>query len=79
MYTKLEGHTRWVTGVAFSTDGRYLMTGSEDHTARVYDLASPSPNLGPLILQVIWRRKPCAHTCLGAADSIIMHLDLPIK
>jgi WD40 repeat protein len=33
----LEGHTGGVTSVAFSPDGRRVVTGSYDNTARVWD------------------------------------------
>jgi WD40 repeat protein len=36
----LRGHSDIVTSVAFSPDGKRLATGSEDHTAKVWDTAS---------------------------------------
>jgi WD40 repeat protein len=35
----LEGHNDWVWGQAFSPDGRTLYTGSNDATARIWDVA----------------------------------------
>ena len=35
-----QGHTGYVTSVAFSPDGRQLATGSYDKTARVWDLST---------------------------------------
>src|ERR1035438_8265012 len=36
----LMGHTREVTSVAFSPDGKRIVTGSEDKTAKVWDAAT---------------------------------------
>ena len=36
----LQGHTEYVRSVAFSPDGRQLATGSDDLTARVWDLST---------------------------------------
>lgn len=36
----LTGHTRGVTDLAFSPDGSFVVTGSDDGTARVWDIAS---------------------------------------
>jgi WD40 repeat protein len=36
----LQGHTNWVTAVAVTPDGRHVVSGSEDDTLRVWDLAS---------------------------------------
>ena len=35
-----QGHTNWVTNVAFTPDGRQLATGSLDNTTRVWDLST---------------------------------------
>lgn len=38
--TGLKGHTKWVGCVAFSPDSKRLVSGSADHTARIWDVAS---------------------------------------
>ncbi|MFF2809701.1 WD40 repeat domain-containing serine/threonine protein kinase [Streptomyces sp. NPDC058000] len=44
----LFGHDSYITGVAFSPDGRTLLTGSNDGTARLWDLASRRQSGRPL-------------------------------
>jgi WD40 repeat protein len=39
------GHTEAVTSVAFSSDSKYVLTGSADMTARVWDLRQPAKAL----------------------------------
>ncbi|KAJ3201726.1 TOR complex subunit lst8 [Dinochytrium kinnereticum] len=39
----LVGHQRWVWDAAFSADSAYLVTGSSDHTARLWDLQTGDP------------------------------------
>ena len=39
----LEGHRGAVRNVAFSPDGKRVVTGSDDHTARVWDLSGATP------------------------------------
>jgi len=33
-----EGHTDWVTSVAFSPDGKYILSGSWDTTLKLWDI-----------------------------------------
>jgi len=36
----IEGHSRWVNSVLFSTNGKWLASGSKDKTARLWDTSS---------------------------------------
>ena len=45
----LQGHTGYVRSVAFSPDGRYVLTGSWDNTARIWDLTNPTAE--PVVLE----------------------------
>ena len=47
----LRGHEDWVTSVAFSPDGRWLASGSDDGTARVWDLQVRDPSAEPRVLR----------------------------
>jgi WD40 repeat protein len=40
MLQTLEGHTDWVTSVAFSPDGKQIVSGSRDTTVRRWDAAT---------------------------------------
>ena len=51
------GHAGPVMTVAISSDGRWLVTGSADKTARLWDLSSETP-------------ESCAHVLQGHTDSI---------
>ena len=46
----LSGHENWVTTMAISSDGRWLATGSDDHTARLWDLTAPDPAATSIVL-----------------------------
>jgi WD40 repeat protein len=47
----LRGHDGVVYAVAISPDNRWLVTGSEDKTARLWDLRAKDPAANPLILR----------------------------
>src|SRR5262245_53472873 len=38
--TSFQGHTAWVSSVAFSPDGKRAVSGSSDNTARLWDIES---------------------------------------
>ena len=44
----LKGHTYWVNSVAFSPDGRHIVSGSSDQTIRVWDAQAGSQVGNPL-------------------------------
>ena len=44
----LEGHCSPVTSVAFSPNGKQIVSGLDDHTIRVWDAQSGNVILGPL-------------------------------
>jgi WD40 repeat protein len=45
---RLQGHTNSVYSVAFSTDGRRIVSGSHDNTLRIWDAATGKPIGAPL-------------------------------
>ena len=44
----LTGHTDVVTSVAFSPDGRRIVSGSKDRTVRIWDAGTGAPIGAPL-------------------------------
>ncbi|KAG8707426.1 hypothetical protein FRC09_001830 [Ceratobasidium sp. 395] len=51
----LEGHTGAVLSVAYSPDGAYLASGSQDHTLRIWDVRSGQP-IGQPLSHAAWVR-----------------------
>ena len=48
MTGSLKGHTHFVTAIATSPDGRYVISGSEDCTLRIWDTTTGQTVTGPL-------------------------------
>jgi hypothetical protein len=70
---RFEGHKRRVTSLAFSADGRTLISGSEDTTALVWDLTGKlSLKNAPLDLDAAWR--DLAGTDAARAYQVILRL-----
>jgi WD40 repeat protein len=44
----LQGHTDDINSVAFSPDGRLIVSGSDDHTIRIWDTGTGQTVVGPL-------------------------------
>src|SRR6516164_1368944 len=42
-----EGHTEWVRSVAFSPDGKHVVSGSLDKTIRIWDVETRQMVSGP--------------------------------
>ena len=42
----LRGHMAPISGICFSSDGRWLASAGEDHTVRIWDLARWKPGEG---------------------------------
>jgi WD40 repeat protein len=47
----LGGHQGWITGIATSADGRWVVSGSDDTTARVWDTQSSENPSNPRVLK----------------------------
>jgi hypothetical protein len=47
----LKGHENFVRAVAVSPDNRWVVTGSDDNTARLWDLKAADPAAQPVVLK----------------------------
>ncbi|CAK0786493.1 hypothetical protein CVIRNUC_009706 [Coccomyxa viridis] len=64
-WTALEGHTRAVTSLAYTVDGAYVLSGSDDGTVRVWESRSSqclriisAPNKAPVTAVIVLDRPP---------------------
>ncbi len=48
---KTNAHSEAVTSVAFSPDGKKIVSGSYDETIKVWDSGAPKPSKSPLLGQ----------------------------
>ena len=47
----LRGHEGWVVALGISPDDHWLVTGSTDKTARLWDLTAKDPATSPVVLR----------------------------
>lgn len=59
----LEGHTAAVTSLGFQRDVRYLFSGSEDGTVKIFDLRGPNAS--------------CTFDCKAPVNSVVHHPSRP--
>lgn len=57
--TTFEGHTGNVTAVGFERDGRWMFSGSEDGTVKLWDIRAPGPQR--------------EYESRGAVTSVVLH------
>lgn len=62
LWRTLVGHQRWVWDCAFNSDGEYLLTGSSDHTAKLWRLSN-----GEVERQFVGHQK--AISCIALNDA----------
>ena len=53
---KVNAHSSWVMSVAFSPDGKKIVSGSMDQTIKVWDLGAPEPSNRPSLAKTDARR-----------------------
>lgn len=78
-FAKYTGHEDWVRSVAFSRDGKYIISGSDDLTVRVWDVDAGTTQHG-LKIQEGWIRCVAISSrgiiAAGSDDSSITMWDL---
>jgi WD40 repeat protein len=65
----LRGHEQLVLAVAFTPDGRRLVTGSHDMTARLWDLSAPDPSAGSVVFR--GHEGPVSAVQISAAGQLV--------
>ncbi len=72
----LTGHTDGVSSVAFSPDGRWLVSGSwkKDATVRLWDLEHPDSN-GNIPSKVLWQHKNLENDTNESVTSVAFSRD----
>lgn len=63
---RLQGHTGWVTSLAFTLDGKLLTSGSNDKTIRVWDVAS-----GCELLRLQGHEEPVTSVAFAPARALL--------
>ena len=58
----LTGHSNWVTSVAYSPDGKHVLSGSDDKTVKIWDAQT-----GKLV-RVLLCHRPIVCCCVECSD-----------
>ena len=61
----LKGHDNFITSVAFSPDGRHIVSGSHDKTVRVWDAQTGQTNMDPFSVS-------CLSTCSTSNIPVVL-------
>ena len=59
---KYNAHSSWVMSVAFSPDGKKIVSGSMDQTMKVWDFGAPEPSKRPALAKtdacwLVWQAR----------------------
>ncbi|KAH9484145.1 RNase P and RNase MRP subunit [Psilocybe cubensis] len=66
-----EGHTNNVTSIAFNSEGKWLVSGSEDSTIKIWDLRNPANN----VHRTYYNKSPVNDVCIHPNQGELISCD----